>query len=91
MIAGIEPFLDHPTCVALGEIGFDDMGQLWRSGDDMDPDAFDQEIERLWQQVKPLYEKLHCHVRASLAEKYGKEIVPLDQPIPAHLLGIEMG
>ena len=69
------------------EIGFADTGELWRSGYDMDPKAFDAEVERLWQQVKPLYDQLHCHVRAELAEKYGNDKVPANGKIPAHLLG----
>ncbi len=69
------------------ELGFSDLGNLWRSGYDMPPDDFAAELDRLWEQVKPLYDALHCHVRAKLAEKYGEELVPLDQPIPAHLLG----
>jgi peptidyl-dipeptidase A len=44
-------------------------------------------LDRVWGQVKPLYDALHCHVRAKLAEQYGTELVPLDGPIPAHLLG----
>lgn len=68
------------------EIGFADMGELWRSGYDMSPAAFEQEMERLWQQVKPLYEQLHCHVRARLHEQYGDK-VPQTGPIPAHVLG----
>jgi peptidyl-dipeptidase A len=69
------------------EIGFADAGELWRSGYDMSPAAFDAEVERLWQQVKPLYDKLHCHVRAKLSEKYGPDKVDPKAPIPAHLLG----
>jgi peptidyl-dipeptidase A len=69
------------------EIGFKDNGELWRSGYDMDADAFDKEVERLWQQVKPLYEQLHCHVRAKLTETYGADKVPADGKIPAHILG----
>jgi len=69
------------------DLGFADLGELWRSGYDMAPDAFAQEIDRLWDQVRPLYDALHCHVRAALAERYGEKLVPLDQPIPAHLLG----
>jgi peptidyl-dipeptidase A len=42
---------------------------------------------RLWNQVQPLYEQLHCQVRAKLAEHYGEDKVALDGPIPAHLLG----
>lgn len=69
------------------EIGFSDLGELWRSGYDMPPEAFEAEIERLWTQVEPLYEQLHCHVREKLADHYGEQLVPRDGPIPAHLLG----
>jgi len=69
------------------EIGFADMGALWRSGYDMPPEAFEADLERLWQQVRPLYEQLHCLVRSKLREKYGKDKVPEQGPIPAHLLG----
>lgn len=69
------------------ELGFADLGEMWRSGYDMPPDEFVAELERLWGQVRPFYEALHCHVRAELAEEYGSAFVPPDQPIPAHLLG----
>jgi len=69
------------------ELGFADLGEMWRSGYDMSPAEFEQESLRLWNQVKPLYDALHCHVRAELAEYYGQDKVPADRPIPAHLLG----
>jgi len=69
------------------QLGFSDLGELWRSGYDMPPGEFAGELDRLWEQVRPLYEALHCHVRASLAERYGTDLVPPGQPIPAHLLG----
>jgi peptidyl-dipeptidase A len=69
------------------DIGFDNLGALWRSGYDMPPEAFEQEAQRLWGQVKPLYDDLHCYVRARLAKQYGEDKVPAGQPIPAHLLG----
>lgn len=69
------------------ELGFSDTGELWRSAYDMDPDEFAAELDRLWAQVLPLYESLHCYTRMRLAAHYGEDIVPLDQPIPAHLLG----
>ena len=69
------------------ELGFADLGEMWRSEYDMSPQAFEQESLRLWEQVKPLYDALHCHVRAELAGHYGEDKVPQDQPIPAHLLG----
>jgi len=69
------------------ELGFADLGAMWRSKYDMSPEAFRADLERLWQQVRPLYEALHAHVRAQLVKKYGKDLVPEDGPIPAHLLG----
>ena len=69
------------------EMGFKDTGAMWRSKYDMEPDAFAAEMERLWQQVKPLYDSLYTYTRRKLSEKYGKEIVAEDKPIPAHLLG----
>jgi peptidyl-dipeptidase A len=68
-------------------LGFADMGTLWRSSYDMAPDEFSAEVERIWQQVKPLYTSLHAYVRTRLAEKYGPKVVAPDGPIPAHLLG----
>jgi peptidyl-dipeptidase A len=69
------------------EMGFKDTGAMWREKYDMDADAFAAEMERLWQQVKPLYDSLYTYTRRKLSEKYGKDIVAEDKPIPAHLLG----
>ena len=69
------------------EMGFADTGAMWRSKYDMEPDAFAAEMERLWLQVKPLYDSLYTYTRRKLSEKYGKEVVAEDKPIPAHLLG----
>ena len=82
---------DFVTYVALAnkgarELGFDDTGAMWRSKYDMPPDAFAKEVDRLWEQLKPLYVSLHAYVRWKLREKYG-DVVPARGPIPAHLLG----
>ncbi len=69
------------------ELGYADLGAMWRDKYDMPPDDFAAELDRLWNQVSPLYEALHCHVRARLADTYGSDVVPSDEPIPAHLLG----
>ncbi len=69
------------------ELGFKDTGSMWRSKYDMDPDEFRQDVDRLWGEVKPLYDSLHCYVRDKLADHYGADKVPADGPIPAHLLG----
>jgi peptidyl-dipeptidase A len=69
------------------EMGFKDTGAMWREKYDMDPDAFAAEMERLWQQVKPLYDSLYTYTRKKLIAKYGDQVVPREGPIPAHLFG----
>lgn len=83
---------DYVRFVELGnkgarEMGFKDVGAMWRAKYDMEPDAYAAEMERLWLQVKPLYDSLFSYTRRKLQEKYGKQIVPDNGSIPAHLLG----
>ncbi len=83
---------DYQRFVELGneganELGFNDMGELWRSGYDMPVADFSQEVERLWGQVSPLYEQLQCYTADKLRQAYGEEKVPVGQPVPAHLFG----
>jgi peptidyl-dipeptidase A len=83
---------DFQRCVELSnkgarELGFKDTGAMWRAKYDMAPDAFAKELDRLWEQVRPLYVLLHAYVRSKLREKYGPEAVSASGPIPAHLLG----
>lgn len=68
-------------------IGYADLGALWRGRYDMPPEAFEADLERLWTEVRPLYEALHCYARAKLRARYGAAEVPAEGPIPAHLLG----
>jgi peptidyl-dipeptidase A len=68
------------------ELGFADTGAMWRAKYDMPPDEFTKELDRLWDQVRPLYVSLHAYVRLKLHERYGDQ-VPADGPLPAHLLG----
>lgn len=68
------------------ELGFADAGQMWRSGYDMSPADFEIEADRLWDQVKPLYQDLHCFVRGKLEQTYGEK-GSVDGMIPAHLTG----
>ncbi|GMN14284.1 M2 family metallopeptidase [Altererythrobacter sp. MTPC7] len=69
------------------ELGFSDVGAMWRSGYDMPPEEFSAELERMWQEVAPLYQSLHTYVRAKLNEKHGDAIQPATGPIRADLLG----
>jgi peptidyl-dipeptidase A len=68
------------------QLGFADTGAMWRSKYEMPPDAFARELQRLWEQLRPLYVSLHAYVRWKLREKYG-DAVPATGPLPAHLLG----
>jgi peptidyl-dipeptidase A len=82
---------DYTRFVALSnkgarQLGFADTGAMWRAKYDMEPDDFAREVDRLWDQVRPLYVSLHAYVRGRLREKYG-DTVPASGPIPAHLLG----
>jgi len=69
------------------ELGFDNVGAMWRSQYDMSADEFAALTEKLWQQVKPLYDDLHCYTRTKLNEKYGDAVQPETGPIRADLLG----
>ena len=70
------------------ELGYSDAGQMWRSGYDMPADQVGPETDRLWTQVKPLYEQLHCYTRAKLDKEYGKDKAEVDGGlIAAHLTG----
>jgi peptidyl-dipeptidase A len=75
------------TNQGAGELGFHDVGEIWKSQYDMPAEQYEKEVDRLWQQLQPFYASLHAYVRAQLVKKYGKEIVPPSGPIPAHLLG----
>ena len=69
------------------ELGYSDTGAMWRSGYDMSPEDFAALTERLWAETKPLYDQLHCYVRAELNDKYGDSVQPETGPIRADLLG----
>ena len=68
------------------ELGYANAGEFWRSSYDMSPAEFEAETDRLWDQVKPLYQNLQCYVRGKLEEKYG-ERGSINGMIPAHLTG----
>jgi peptidyl-dipeptidase A len=83
---------DYTSMVALAnegarELGFRDVGVIWRSQYDMSPEAFVVMLDRLWSEVSPLYRELHCYTRAKLSERYGEAVQPKAGPIRADLLG----
>jgi peptidyl-dipeptidase A len=68
-------------------IGFKDVAQMWKAGYDMPEDEFAATTDKLWGQVKPLYDQLHCYARRKLNQEYGDKVVAKTGPIPSHLLG----
>ena len=68
-------------------IGFKDVTEMWQAGYDMTPAQFEAETDRLFNQLKPLYEQMHCYARTKLNKLYGDKVVPKTGPIPAHLTG----
>jgi peptidyl-dipeptidase A len=79
-------FVDLTNEGARG-LGYADAGAMWRSKYDMHPDAFSAEMDRLWDQVKPLYYSLYRYVRSKLSKHYGADLVPGGKPMPAHIFG----
>ncbi len=83
---------DYAKMVAIAnqgaaQLGYKDVGEMWRAGYDMPPAEFAAMMDRLWAQVKPLYEQLHCYTRAKLNQRYGDAVQPATGPIRADLLG----
>jgi len=68
-------------------MGFADAGAMWRAGYDMPPDSFVAVVDKLWQEVRPLYLQLHAYVRRRLVARYGANLVPPRGMLPVHLLG----
>ena len=69
------------------DLGYQGLSDLWFSKYDMPADDFLNETDRVWEEVKPLYDALHCHVRGKVNEHYGDDVVPESGPLPVHLLG----
>jgi peptidyl-dipeptidase A len=69
------------------ELGFDNVGQMWLSNYDMPAADMEAEVQRLWGQMQPFYEQLHCYVRGRLSAHYGEAVQPNTGPIRADILG----
>ncbi|XP_017475074.1 PREDICTED: angiotensin-converting enzyme-like [Rhagoletis zephyria] len=48
---------------------------------------FRQDVEIVWEQIRPLYEGLHSYVRRKLRDYYGPNRINRIAPIPSHILG----
>ncbi len=83
---------DYQRMVEIGnagarELGFSDIADMWLANYDMPSKDMEATVEKLWRQVKPLYNDLHCYVRGKLNARYGDAVQPRTGPIRADLLG----
>jgi len=69
------------------QLGYADLGAMWRSGYDMSPEQFEALTDKIWTEVEPLYKSLHTYVRWKLNEKYGDAVQAKTGPIRSDLLG----
>jgi peptidyl-dipeptidase A len=83
---------DYERMVAIANegaqgLGYPNIGDYWLSNYDMPPAEMEREVERLWSQMQPFYEELHCYVRQRLNAHYGDAVQAETGPIRADLLG----
>lgn len=71
------------------EMGYHDFFELMVSNYGMSVDEMMEMLERLTQEVEPLYRALHCWARGRYAERYG--VAELPRTLPAHWIGNRWG
>lgn len=70
--------------VAISE-NFTDAGDMWRFA--FEDNDFVQTVDKIWNEIKPLYDLLRDYVRAKLKILYKDDLKSNDNLIPAHILG----
>lgn len=77
-VSGCARFLEHWT--------YRDISEAWQMADFESTDV-EETMDRLYQQIRPLYRQLHAYVRRRLVSFYRHRELNATGPIPAHLLG----
>ncbi|XP_059535969.1 angiotensin-converting enzyme 2 isoform X1 [Myotis daubentonii] len=88
-----EEYVDLKNEMARGN-NYEDYGDYWRGDYETEgKDGYNysrhqliEDVERIFLEIKPLYEHLHAYVRAKLMNAYPSRISPTGY-LPAHLLG----
>lgn len=65
-------------------LDFTSGAEMWL--DEYEDSTFEQQLENIFEEIRPLYQQLHAYVRHALRAKYG-DLVTETGPIPMHLLG----
>ena len=55
--------------------------------DEYEDPTFEQQLEDIFSEIRPLYLQIHGYVRYRLNKHYGDEVAPPKGPMPMHLLG----
>ncbi|XP_053686137.1 angiotensin-converting enzyme-like [Sabethes cyaneus] len=81
-----KPYQQLITYMNIGarRAGYQDIGEMWR--DELEMPKLRDIVERLWRDVKPLYQKLHAVVRYQLKQDF-PDVDQFDGLIPAHIAG----
>ncbi|KFQ88824.1 Angiotensin-converting enzyme 2 [Phoenicopterus ruber ruber] len=74
---------------------YSDYGDYWRANYEAEypeeykysRDQLIKDVEKTFEQIKPLYQQLHAYVRHRLEEVYGPKLINSTGCLPAHLLG----
>ncbi|NXX91219.1 ACE2 enzyme, partial [Centropus bengalensis] len=74
---------------------YSDYGDYWRANYEADypeeykysRDQLVEDVEKTFEQIKPLYQQLHAYVRHRLEQVYGSKFISSTGCLPAHLLG----
>lgn len=80
----------YKTYVELGNEaaklnGLNDLGDIWR--EPFEDENYEEDIAKLWEELKPAYLQLHAYMRKKLVQFYSDKNISRIGPIPAHLLG----
>lgn len=71
---------------AATDNGYKDIGEAWQMSD-FDSTDVEESMDRLYQQILPLYRQLHAYVRRRIVDYYNRRELNASGSIPAHLLG----
>ena len=75
------------TCYNLTMKGLNDASELWLENYLMDDQDFQKDLEGIWKQMQPIYEKLHGYVRYKFRKYWGEDKIGEKDPLPAHIFG----
>ncbi len=62
------------------------MSEMWKN--ELEIDNLEEVVDKLYDEVEPLYKQLYAYVRGRLAASDHSGTVTADKPLPAHVLGL---